>query len=133
MSAELPSPGSPSDWLRLADSDLALAEAANVKGVLRESLCFHAQQAAEKGLKALLVHHGVTFPYTHDLAQLLTVCAELGIDVPPDLEDVATLTEYAVSARYPGTSEPVDESDYVRAVDLARQVLIWARVQVENS
>lgn len=65
MSA-LPDPGTPADWLRHARSDLALSRAA-VEGVLYENLCFHAQQAAEKGVKAVLVAGAITFPRTHNL------------------------------------------------------------------
>ena len=46
-------PGSPSDWLRHACSDLELARVARTPKILLEGLCFHAQQAAEKALKAL--------------------------------------------------------------------------------
>ncbi len=48
-------PGSPADWLRHAHSDLELARVGRATKVLLEGLCFHAQQAAEKALKAVLV------------------------------------------------------------------------------
>jgi len=57
MSAsDRPEPGSPADWLRYAHSDLVLAETPPPTGVLLELLCYHAQQAAEKALKAALLH-----------------------------------------------------------------------------
>jgi len=40
-----------------------------------DTACFHAQQAVEKGLKAFLAYHSVPFPYTHNLAKLVEVCA----------------------------------------------------------
>ncbi|WP_456427531.1 HEPN domain-containing protein [Rhodocaloribacter sp.] len=52
---DLPEPGAAADWLRYARSDLALARVEPPAGVLTEMLCFHAQQAAEKALKALLI------------------------------------------------------------------------------
>jgi len=59
-------PGGGEDWLRHARSDLALASAVGPVGdILAETLCFHAQQAAEKALKAVLVHVGIEFPRTH--------------------------------------------------------------------
>lgn len=46
-------PGSPDDWLSHARSDLALAEISPPEDVMLEGLCFHAQQAVEKAIKAL--------------------------------------------------------------------------------
>jgi HEPN domain-containing protein len=54
-----PEPGSPAAWLRYARSDLALARVPARGEVLLESLCFHAQQAVEKSLKAVLVGRGI--------------------------------------------------------------------------
>jgi HEPN domain-containing protein len=42
------------EWINRARSDLALARA-KPEGVYLEDLCFHAQQAAEKAIKALLI------------------------------------------------------------------------------
>jgi len=55
-------PGSPSDWLRRARSDLALAKAPLPSGALYEDLCFHAQQAAEKAIKAVYRTREREFP-----------------------------------------------------------------------
>ena len=51
-----------SGWLVRAESNLRLAKGGNVKGVVYEDLCFEAQQAAEKAIKALLIHYGDEFP-----------------------------------------------------------------------
>ena len=53
------SAGEPALWLRLADEDLAMAQLALDQGIYRQT-CFHAQQAAEKALKALLLTNIVT-------------------------------------------------------------------------
>ena len=63
-----PEPGSPADWLRHAGSDLALSRTPADNEVLPETLAFHAQQAAEKSLKAVLLHAGIEPPRTHNLA-----------------------------------------------------------------
>ena len=59
------SPGSSEDWLRYAKADLALAQVPLPAGGLYELLCFHAQQAAEKSLKAVLMRRtfGPFWPY----------------------------------------------------------------------
>lgn len=119
-------PGSPLDWLRHAASDLAVAEQAASPAILYETLCYHAQQAAEKSLKAVLVHAGTEFPYTHSIARLITVVQEAGVNWPTDLDEAAELTEYAVWSRYPGAAKPVTESDLQRSIAIATSVLSWA-------
>ena len=52
MSPDPPEAGTPRDWLRHARSDLSLARIPLPENVLLETLCFHAQQAAEKSIKA---------------------------------------------------------------------------------
>ena len=61
-------------WLSRARSDLVLAQMTEDQRLLPEILAFHAQQAAEKALKALLVHHQVEFPRTHVIALLVNLC-----------------------------------------------------------
>src|SRR5213594_4393247 len=74
-----PEIGSPADWLRYARSDLALARVARPAEVFLEMLCFHTQQAVEKSIKAVLLANGIRFPYTHDIAKLITLVNEAGI------------------------------------------------------
>jgi len=64
-------PGNPQDWLRHAWSDLELARMARNSKILLEDLCFHAQQAAEKSIKAVLISKSVPFPKTHNIRTLL--------------------------------------------------------------
>ncbi len=125
MPLEAPVPGSAEDWLRHAEADLALARVPLPKGGLYELLCYHAQQAAEKSIKAVLVERGVPFPRTHALERLVDL---LPGDIPrtPQLESAARLTVYATETRYPGASEPVSESEYREAVRVADAVVHWA-------
>ena len=75
-------PGSAADWMARAKSDLAIAKMPLPEGALYEDLCFHAQQAAEKALKAVYQHHEWEFQYTHDLNKLMTGLEQQGIAVP---------------------------------------------------
>ena len=118
--------GSPQDWLRHARSNLLRAKQAKPTGVLWEHLCFDAQQAAEKAIKAVLVLHGIAFPKTHDLRDLLTLWKQSGHEVPPDLWKVIRLSRYAVGARYPGDEEPVAEDEHHDAVAMADLAVHWA-------
>jgi len=114
------------EWVRYATSDLRLAEAAPPSGVLLEHLCFHAQQAVEKAIKAVLVVHNVVPPKTHDVGHLLDLAASQGEQAPFDVERVADLTAFAVIARYPADFGEVDEEEWTEAVELARAVVAWA-------
>jgi HEPN domain-containing protein len=120
-----PEPGSPADWLRYAHSDLALAKQANAGDVLREILCFHAQQAVERSIKAVLVHFGVAFPRTHSIERLIDL---LPPSVPrtADLTASAELTAYATIFRYSGEHEPISEEKFRAALRLAEAVIAWA-------
>jgi HEPN domain-containing protein len=119
-------PGSPEDWLRHARSDLALAVAVGPVGdVLAETLCFHAQQAAEKALKAVLINVGVEFPRTHSL-RLLVDLLPSKLRTEPMPESAVTLTDYAVTVRYPGEIEPIGERELEEAIRLAQGVVRWA-------
>jgi len=103
--------GSPADWLRYARSDLELARITRPDEVLFEGLCFHAQQAAEKALKAVLIAKSIPPPKTHNIRTLLDILSQ-EIVAPREIEDAAGLTDYAVTSRYPGDFEPVVEQEY---------------------
>ena len=124
MDSESPVPGSAEDWLRYSKSDLELARIEKPEGVLLENLCFHAQQAAEKTLKAVLIFFEIDFPRTHNIRTLLDLLLE-GVDVPQELEESAILTDYAVESRYPMSGEPVDDEEYRRVIGLAEAVVSW--------
>ncbi len=125
MPCDGPLPGSPEDWLRYSYSDLALARVQRSLEILLEGLCFHAQQAAEKALKAVLVAKGFPFPKTHNIRTLLDLLPQ-DVIPPPEIEDAAGLTDYAVMSRYPGDVESVDKEEYLEAVRLAEGVVCWA-------
>jgi HEPN domain-containing protein len=93
-------------------------------------LCFDAQQAAEKALKAVLVLRGVPFPKTHSLPELIDLLATKGESVPEDVHEAAGLTRFAVAARYPGFDDDVEQHDWREAVDLAERVVRWGTDRV---
>jgi len=125
MPLEPPAPGSAESWLQYAASDLELARVSGVQKVMLESLCYHAQQCAEKALKAALVACGLPVRKTHSIGLLLDLLSDR-VTIPSEVGDAAILTDYAVTSRYPGDAEPVTVSDYQQAVKLAEAVLTWA-------
>lgn len=131
MAPERFPPDNPREWLNRAKSNLIQAKSES-PGVYWEDLCFQAQQAAEKSLKALLLHRGVQFPYVHDLAELIEILEQQGESIPPGIREVARLTNYAVEARYPGLAEPVTREEYKMAVALAEEVVRWVEKVLEG-
>ncbi|MFO7903626.1 MAG: HEPN domain-containing protein [Planctomycetota bacterium] len=123
-------PGPPGAWLERAKSNLLRARMERPEGVFLADYCFDAQQAAEKALKAVLLHSGVGFRYVHALHEHVTALKNAGVQVPADVEEAAELTDYAIEARYPGAHEPVGEAEYRRAVAIAERVVAWAEAMI---
>jgi HEPN domain-containing protein len=94
-------------------------------------VCFHAQQAIEKALKAVLAARGVEFAHRHDLRVLIGQCENAGLRLPEELVEVDLLSPYAAELRY--------DDDTVHAVDRetasrwATSAVQWARGLVEQA
>jgi HEPN domain-containing protein len=131
MPPDKPLPGSAADWLRRARSDLSLASVPLPRDVLYNELCFHAQQAVEKSIKAVPVHFGIEFRKFHDIDYLMTLLPS-EMSLPPEAEEVAGLTGYAVMLRYPGDYEDVTEEEYREAIRAAQIVYMWAEQAIGN-
>jgi HEPN domain-containing protein len=118
-------------WLAYAESDHEVAALSPTGKTLAETLAFHAQQAGEKAMKAVLVSRGVDPPRTHNLQSVLALLPD---DIISDrvLTAADILSPYAVASRYPGDAEPVTVEELATAVDAARDVLDWARRVVES-
>ena len=122
-------PDDPREWLNRARSNLALAEH-RISGAYLEDLCFEAQQAAEKAIKAVLISIEVQYPYVHDLARLLSLLDVAGVSIPDTVRNAAELTPFALITRYPGVTRPVTEPDYLAAVKTAVAVVRWAEERI---
>lgn len=87
---------------------------------------FHAQQAVEKALKAVLVGHGIEFRRTHDL-QLLAdrLVGDLGMQLSVPETELRRLTPFAVEARHQLADDLMIGRDEV--VSLMNAALDWAR------
>lgn len=128
MKGKKHSPDNPAEWLLRARSSLTLS-AAKTPGVLFEDLCYQAQQAAEKSLKAVFVARKIPYPYTHDINALLSGLEQHGVDIPEPLWSAVSLTSYASDTRYPGNETPVTKDEYHEAIGLAEDILQWAEQQ----
>ena len=92
---------------------------------------FHAQQAVEKSLKAVLSARNIEFRRTHDLISLLDLLQDNKLPPPPEADWLDELNPYAVEARY-GTISP-EGLDRGRAIAAAAQVISWAETRVGNA
>ena len=124
-------PDDPREWLNRAMSNLALAQS-KIPGTYVEDLCFEAQQAAEKAIKAVMIRRNIEFPYVHDLARLLSMLEEAGEGIPEIVRKAEELTRYALITRYPGIARPVSEQEYAEAVAVAEEVVRWADEQIRR-
>jgi HEPN domain-containing protein len=87
--------------IRKAGQDQAVLERLiNDPGINDDTLGFHAQQAAEKLLKALLALGGHPYPRSHNIGLLIDLLAEVGVTLPEELLAVETLTPFATTFRY---------------------------------
>jgi len=111
-------------WLAKANNDrLNIENNLKAEQTPWDTVCFHAQQCAEKTLKALLVYHDIRPQRTHDLALLLGEC----VVIEPRLAELETacrrLNIHAVSGRYPDLSD-VGEAEGQRTLAALEQIRI---------
>lgn len=91
-----------------------------------EILGFHAQQTAEKSIKAILIWKGIKFRKTHDLSELIDLCIDEGIKVPQEFMDIDELTPFAVDFRYDLFVESEEELfDRQELLDVAKKIWLW--------
>ncbi len=110
------------EWLQYTREDLALTQnmPASQPGRPRH-VAYHAQQAAEKAIKAILVFEQVEFPFTHELNALRHLTPdEYGLQSA--FPQLGSLSRWAVRARYPMLGEP-NEDEAAQAAQLAQGVV----------
>lgn len=116
------------EWIKIAEEDLQAAEHL-IKVSLYRMVCYHAQQAVEKILKAILTEREIEFSRTHNILDLQNAVKEVGHESPLDTEDAVFLNS-VYRARYPAAlgllpkGEPAKE-DAERAMHSAREMRKW--------
>lgn len=110
-------------WIEKAEHDLKNAEHTLTleEDCPFDTICFHAQQCAEKYLKALLVSQSLDFPKTHDLRILVQlVLSKRSLTL--NIAEVLKLNRYSIESRYPGEWDLIARSDAEEAVTIAQRV-----------
>jgi HEPN domain-containing protein len=92
------------------------------------ALGFHAQQAVEKAVKAVLTAHGKEYPRTHNRSVLLDLLRDAGAPLPPDAAELPRLTPFGAALRY----DEQPEADLAQALDrtwaseVVARTITWA-------
>lgn len=110
------------NWLEKARRDFVTAKnGLDSSEPFTEIICFHAQQAGEKYIKAYLVWQEIEFPKTHSVEDLLLLATQKDPSFQTLIEKATFLTPFAVEIRYAEFEEPLFE-DAKKAVGIAQQI-----------
>jgi HEPN domain-containing protein len=118
------------EWIVKAEGDILTArrELTVQEDPNYDAVCFHAQQCAEKYLKACLMEAGCYFPKTHDLGSLLDLVLKFEPDWAFFRDEINKLTSIGVEVKYPGIS--ADRQEAEEAVKTAEQFRSYVRTSL---
>jgi len=109
------------EWISKAEQDYQVALFLSDSGLpVYDAICFHAQQSAEKFLKAWLTEQGVEFPRIHDLEILARMGLPTLADLSALMDGLRFLTAFAVEVRYPGFG--AEKEDATRCLEVAERL-----------
>jgi HEPN domain-containing protein len=119
-------------WIDRAKSSLEMAKTRVSNLVYYEDLCYQAQQAAEKGIKGLLIYYNVEPQFTHNLGLLLNELEEK-TEIPENVKEITKLTKYAVQTRYPGEYDDITKENYEEGIKIAAMFLEWVQNKISEN
>jgi HEPN domain-containing protein len=114
------------EWVAKAEGDFLTAsrELRARKSPNYDAVCFHAQQCAEKYLKAVLQENARNIPKIHNLIELMLLCEEIDSSFEMLRADLVTMERFSVRTRYPGeTAEKGDAQSAYAAAGTARNFM----------
>jgi HEPN domain-containing protein len=112
-------------WMVKAWRDVETARrAATGQPPFYDVAVYHCQQAAEKAVKAFLVHHGKTYGKTHDIEVLVDLASEVQSSFSHLADAADALTPYATRFRYPNATFAVEPqpAEYEEALRFAQTI-----------
>lgn len=120
------------EWLKYSKTDLDVAEqlSENMHPRPLEVICFHAQQSAEKALKAFLIKSNILPPKIHDLNNLCEMCSEVNNTFDEISLLCGSLNRYSVLPRYPFEIE-ILENDAEVAIKKASEIFKWVTKKLQ--
>ncbi len=111
-------------WIIKAENDLKTARKFfETDDPVLETSIYHAQQCAEKALKAYLALKGQPIQKTHDVAFLVELCSELDESIGLLMDNAALLAPYATAFRYPDILLEPDPEDVFEVIKAAEATL----------
>lgn len=115
------------NWLQHAEIDLKAAKKLSESPELAGPVVYHIQQCVEKALKAYLVYSNRPVIKTHDLTELLDVCAKVDAEFRSLKNTAAELSPYATASRYPNSRFALPdvetvENTIIKAFDILKLV-----------
>ena len=116
------------------DDEILIEEIISKERIRDEIIGFHAQQAAEKLLKALLMARNIPYRKTHDLRELIDLIRDHDIQFPESLMEIRTLSPFAVEFRYDYL--PLEEEspfDRQKTLEMVRDLRKWVEGEMVKS
>jgi HEPN domain-containing protein len=113
---------------RAVDDETLVRKVSSDTDVADAIVGFHAQQAAEKLIKAVLAARGVVFMKSHALGYLIGLVGENDIEAPAELSEADVLSPWAVEFRYEGDEPPA--LDRLAALSLVKKLRTWAETEI---
>ena len=113
------------EWINKAEGDWRMAQREiQVADPVWDGICFHAQQCAEKYIKAFLEEHMLAFQKTHDLVGLVDLGSGLLPELDPLRPQLAHLSTFGIATRYPGAqADRQAATEALRTAEEARTVV----------
>ena len=119
-------------WMERAKSSLEIAGTRNSELVYYEDLCYQAQQAVEKAIKAMLIYYKIEPQFTHNVGILLDEL-QAYVSIPDEIKETIKLTKYAVQTRYPGEYDDITKEDYEESIIIAKKCLEWVQNNIKDT
>jgi len=116
---------------RAVDDETLVRRVSSDADIADAIIGFHAQQAVEKLIKAVLAARGVGFMKSHALSYLVGVVEENEIEAPEVLSEADVLSPWAVEFRYEGEEPPA--LDRSAALALVEQVRAWTEHEIKSA
>jgi len=114
------------EWFNKADEDYTVAaRESKASPVFHNIVCYHAQQAAEKMLKAYLQELDIKFMKTHSLLKLLELLKTADVFMVSFQDSFAFIDDLTPDIRYPGPG--VTEADAKRALEITEKLKAYIK------
>jgi HEPN domain-containing protein len=110
------------DWFARGDDDIRAAEILLKEQGAPNTICFHAQQAAEKYLKGFIAYHEKHVRKIHDLSALVSICIDIDKRFELLKEDAQFLSQFYTESRYPDDYIEFQREDAEEAFGAAQRI-----------